>query len=279
MKNLKKYFESYKRYGILNTISGLLSKIGINIRFHDEIWKKRIYLSKKINELCNGEVIDGIYKGTKLIYSSDYLITKPAYLLGCYEKEVQEEIYSLSKKNNLKHFINVGAGEGYHAIGTKVANLFENSFSYELDQKNRESIKKNFNLNKIFDGYEIFSKADLDFLKDLEKKIEFSKSLFLFDIEGDEFKILDKNNLSIIKNSYLIIELHHFYSTEEKVKNLNEELKQYFNIRFCKTENRKFSNFKILDKFNDDEKWLMMSESRPATMSWIVCEPININTK
>ena len=63
------------------------------------------------------------------------------------------------------------------------------------------------------------------------------------------------------------------------MKNLNEELKQYFNIRFCKTENRKFSNFKILDKFNDDEKWLMMSESRPATMSWIVCEPININTK
>ena len=275
-KSLKKYIESYKRYGILNTVKELFSKIGIKVKLHDRIWKKRIYLSRKINELCNGEVIDGVYKGAKFIYSSDYFITKPAHLLGCYEKEVQQAIYNLSKENNLKHFINVGAGEGYHAIGTKVANLFENSISFELDKKNRDIIKKNFNLNKIFNGFEVFSKADLDFLKNIEKKIEFAKSLFLFDIEGDEFIILDKNNLNIIKNSYLIIELHHFYSTDDKVEKLQKELKQYFNISFFKTESRKFSNFEILNKFNDDEKWLMMSESRPSTMRWIVCEPINL---
>jgi len=201
-------------------------------------------------------------------------MTKSAYLLGCYEKEVQQIIYNLSKKNNLKYFINVGAGEGYHAIGVKVANLFENSISFELDKKNRDIIKKNFDLNKIFNGFEIFSNANIDFLKNIEKKIEFTKSLFLFDIEGDEFKILDENNLNIIQNSYLIIELHHFYSTENKVENLTKQLKKYFNISFFKTENRNFSNFEILNKFNDDEKWLMMSESRPCTMKWIICEPI-----
>ena len=273
-KNLKKYIESYKRYGILNTVKELFSKIGINIKLYNGIQKKRIYLSRKINELCNGEVIDGIYNVAKFIYSSDYFMTKSAYLLGCYEKEVQQIIYNLSKKNNLKYFINVGAGEGYHAIGVKVANLFENSISFELDKKNRDIIKKNFDLNKIFNGFEIFSNANIDFLKNIEKKIEFTKSLFLFDIEGDEFKILDENNLNIIQNSYLIIELHHFYSTENKVENLTKQLKKYFNISFFKTENRNFSNFEILNKFNDDEKWLMMSESRPCTMKWIICEPI-----
>jgi hypothetical protein len=52
-----------------------------------------------------------------------------------------------------------------------------------------------------------------------------------------------------------------------------ENLEKNFNLEFIKTENRQYSNFKILNKFNDDEKWLMMSESRPATMQWIICKP------
>ena len=31
-----------------------------------------------MHELCKGEVIDGIYKGSKFIYSSDYVTIKPA---------------------------------------------------------------------------------------------------------------------------------------------------------------------------------------------------------
>ena len=274
MKIITKYFESFERYGLLNTISHILFKLNIKIRLHDRIWKKRIYLSKKINEICDGQIIDGIYKGTKLTYSSDYFIAKPAQLLGCYEKEVQEEIYNLTKKNNLEYFINLGAGEGYHAIGSKVANLFKYFFCYELDKSNQKTIKKNFQLNGINENIQIFSKADIDFLKYLENKINFSKSLFLFDIEGDEFKILDKRNIEIIKNSYLIIELHHFYSSKIEVDEFYELLHKFYNIRTCKTGNRIFSKFKKLDKFNDDEKWLMMSESRPATMDWIICEPI-----
>ena len=226
-----------------------------------------------MHELCKGEVIDGIYKGSKFIYSSDYVTIKPAQLLGCYEKEVQQKIFELSKKNNLKYFVNIGGGDGYHAIGSKVANMFKNFIIFELDEKNRNVIKKNFELNKCFKDFEIFDEADLNFLKLIEKKIEFNKSLFLIDIEGDEFKILNENSLDYMKNSYLIIEYHYFYASLDEEKKLLDELNKYFNITPVKTENRQFSNFKILDKFNDDEKWLMMSESRSKTMRWLICEP------
>ena len=90
MKNiLINIMRSYKRYGLISFVNQILSKIGLKMRFKDPIQKKRIYLSKKLNELTNGEIIDGIYKGSKLIYSSDFL-AKPAQLLGCYEKEVQK---------------------------------------------------------------------------------------------------------------------------------------------------------------------------------------------
>ena len=274
MKNiLKKYTESYKRYGLISFINRIFLKFKIKIHFNDPIQKKRIYLSKKINELCKGEVIDGIYKGSKFIYSSDYFIAKPAQLLGCYEKEVQEKIFELSKKNNLNFFISIGAGEGYHAVGSRVSNLFTHSFSFELEKKNRLIVEKNFTLNSINNNYTIYGKAEIFFLESIKKKIEFKKSLFLFDIEGDEFKILNKENIRQMKDSILIVELHHFYSTKEKQKELIDNLDEFFNVSFIKTEKRQYSNFDILDRFNDDEKWLMMSESRPSTMMWLICEP------
>ena len=274
MRTIKKYRESFERFGFLNTLSHIFFKFNIKFRLYDSIWKKRIYLSKKLNKICEGQIIDGIYKGTKLIYSSDYFIAKPAQLLGCYEKEVQEEIYNLTKKNNLEYFINLGAGEGYHTLGSKFSKLFKYFFCYELDKFNQKIIKKNLQLNDINENIQIFPKANINFLEQLDNKVDFSKSLFLFDIEGDEFKILDKKNINIIKNSYLIIELHHFYSSKKEVEQFYELLNKFYNIRFCKTGNRIFSKFKKLDKFNDDEKWLMMSESRPETMNWIICEPI-----
>ena len=79
--------------------------------------------------------------------------------------------------------------------------------------------------------------------------------------------------LKKLKNSILIIELHHFYTTTAKKNNLIRMLKDEFNIEFIKTKSRNFSNYKILNNFNDDEKWLMMSESRPKSMKWLICEP------
>ena len=61
---------------------------------------------------------------------------------------------------------------------------------------------------------------------DIEKKIELSKSLFLFDIEGDEFDLLNNTNLNILRNSFLIIEIHHFYSTPAIVENFEKNLKK-----------------------------------------------------
>ncbi len=50
MKIITKYLENFERYGLLNTINNILFKLSIKLRFYDRIWRKRIYLSKKLNE-------------------------------------------------------------------------------------------------------------------------------------------------------------------------------------------------------------------------------------
>ena len=74
-------------------------------------------------------------------------------------------------------------------------------------------------MNLINENFDIFGKADLDFLEVIKNKVELSKSLFLFDIEGDEIKILNQENLRLIKDACLIVELHHFYLSKVKMKN------------------------------------------------------------
>lgn len=269
----KEVIENFNRYGHINFIKTLLKKIGINFNILDPIQKKRSYLSNKIEQITNGIIVSGQYKDTKLINSEKYFLAKSSQLLGCYEEEVQNEIKSLKNKYNFTYLVNLGAGEGFHSVGCLNKKIVQNVINFEMIKKNRESIEKNFHINKLKNNYLIFSKANENFLDLIKNHIELEKTLFLFDIEGDEFKLLNESTVSKLKNSYLIIELHHFYTTKQNKDNLINILNNNFNVRFIKTGARNFSKFGILGNFSDDEKWLMMSESRPKSMKWLVCEP------
>ena len=104
--------------------------------------------------------------------------------------------------------------------------IVKNVINFEMVEKNRKSIEKNFELNEIQDNFSIFSKANENFLDLIKDKIELEKTLFLFDIEGDEFKLLKENILEKLKNSLFIVELHHFYTNKSTKDNLIERLKK-----------------------------------------------------
>ena len=174
---------------------------------------------------------------------------------------------------NLKYLVNIGAGEGYHSVGCLNSGICQYCISFEMLEENRNSIRKNFIENDIKKNFLILPKAEIGFLNLLREKIKFDNTLFLFDIEGDEFKLLDHSVLNEMKTSRMIIEFHHFYSDDISRKKLVENIQEFFDIKWIKNQSRSFSEYNILNKFSDDEKWLMMSESRPQTMQWLICEP------
>ncbi len=263
--------KNIKRYGLMSLI-GKISKRFLGFQILDPIQKKRSFLSKEIERITNGKVVKGIYSGTKFINSSHYFLAKSSQLLGSYELEVQNEIYNLSSNFKLAYFINLGAGEGYHSVGSMYKKLFRKCITFEAEKENNKTILKNYEINNI-KNFIIQGFADNNFLDKIKNDIELDKSLFLFDIEGSEFDILNYKNLEVLKKSFLIIEIHHFYSNHFNVKKLNEDLNYFYKVKYIKTSSRSLPDLKILNKFNDDEKWLMMSESRPETMQWVVCEP------
>ncbi len=140
-----------------------------------------------------------------------------------------------------------------------------------MDLNAKKKLKENLIKNKILNKASIFNKADENFLDNsFPKKLNLKDCFFLIDIEGDEFKLLNKYNLNKLKKSVLIIELHDFYFSPKK---LVFDLKKIFRTKILTTKNRDLSDLKIIENLHDAEKWLLVNEGRPKKMEWIVCTP------
>ena len=270
--NLKKFKYSFNKYGLTGLINTFFGKIGIRSRLKNHFSRTIEYYSNEIEKISKNKIMYGNYKGTKILINKSWnSFDLPSKYLGIYEFEVQNLIINSQKKNKKKFFINLGCGEGYHAISLIRKKIFQKFIGFESDEIARSFLKKNLEINKLNNKAIILKNANTSFLSEnIFKKIKFKDCFFLIDIEGGEFEILNKQNLFKLKKSKLIIEIHDFYKSPKKLIN---NLKKYFKLKFVSTENRNPNNFKILDEIHDNEKWLLMSEGRPKKMEWVFCEP------
>jgi 16S rRNA G966 N2-methylase RsmD len=271
--NIRKFIHSYQRDQLIGFVNTLFGKFGIKFRFKNAIQKRILYLTKRLKLQSKNLVQSGAYKDMKIgdIAWSEYDYCPK--IIGVYENEVQNELL----KTNCKYIVNLGAGEGYHAIGQILSGTKEQAICFELSKTSRKFLNTNSKINNIENKIKIFEKANnnyLDYLQEKISDIDFKECVFLIDIEGDEFNIINNKNLETLKESKLIIEFH------EKDKSLNEEnlrfiemLKQFYDLNFLTTTERDFSKIDLLKDFIDIDRWLMASENRIRLMKWIVCVP------
>ena len=271
--NIRKFIHSYQRDQLIGFVNTLFGKFGIKFRFKNAIQKRILYLTKRLKLQSKNLVQSGAYKNMKI---GDIAWCEYDYcpkIIGVYENEVQNELL----KTNCKYIVNLGAGEGYHAIGQILSGTKEQAICFELSKTSRKFLNTNSKINNIENKIKIFEKANnnyLDYLQEKISDIDFKECVFLIDIEGDEFNIINNKNLETLKESKLIIEFH------EKDKSLNEEnlrfiemLKQFYDLNFLTTTERDFSKIDLLKDFIDIDRWLMASENRIRLMKWIVCVP------
>jgi len=275
MNYLKKIYIKYEKDGIWRIVSILLKKIGIKTTYTSFMHKKKFNLYKKISKITKHKVVNGYYKS--LILSKNYSWNKynvdlSSKLLGCYEEQVQEKIIQIKKKNNLKYLVVFGASEGFHALGLIKNKFFSKAFIFEKDYQSRKILINNSKINKI-KKINIFAEADFSSIASFLNK-NAKKTLFLVDIEGEEFNILNKKNLPYYQNSFLIIENHANLIKNSKLKNIFFKLiNKNFNVNYLENGSRNPHKFKYLDFLNDDEKWIIMSENRPCAMNWLILSP------
>ncbi len=274
-KKFKKYKKIHEKHGLDGIYYYFLNKNIKKTGLNNFIDKKKNTLGKIISNYSKQKILYGPYKNTKIINSFSWSnIDAASKYLGTYESHIQEKIIELTKKFKLKFFIDLGAAEGYHLISLVKKNFFLKGFAFEINKQSRILLKKNALANKVTNKIKIFSKAEFDTMKNILSINQLNKALFLVDIEGHEFSLFNEKFCTFFSNSFFIIEDHNFNEKSKKKKdNFYKIVNKYFKVEIINDRAKNPFDYKILDSFTDDEKYLMISEGRPKTMQWLILFP------
>ena len=274
-KKIKKYSRVLKADGLDGIYFYFINKNFKNKGIWNFIDKKKYILGKKLARYSKEKILFGPYVGTKFISSHGWSNVDfgPKYL-GTYEKQIQKKIIYLKNKFKLKFFVDCGAAEGYHIISLLKKKIFKIAIAFEIDKNSRNILSKNAIINKVRKRISIYSEANFSSLKNNLKKKDLNKTLFLLDIEGNEFDLFNLDFCKYFSQSYFIVEDHSFLIiNKKKINSFYKNIYKYFKVEIIKGRTNDPLNHRILDNFTEDEKYLMMSEGRPMTMQWILLTP------
>ena len=274
-RKIKSIFTTYNKHGLDGLVYAILRNLNIKTKYISIIEKKKNYIEKKIIAATKKTVIRGNYKSTKLSCNTYWGgFDTSSKLLGFYEEQVQYKIVDLKKKYNLNYIVNFGSAEGYHIIGLIKNQHFKEGLAFEIDTVGQKRLRENLSLNEIDHKIKIFGKANFEEvgMKLDEQKLQ--QTLFLVDIEGEEFNLFSAPNLKNFNKSVMIIENHDFMiKNQTLVSNFFNLMNENFDLEILENGPRNPHSITEIKDLDDDERWLIMAEGRPHDMNWLIFTP------
>ncbi|MBI3046083.1 MAG: hypothetical protein HYY86_00850 [Candidatus Harrisonbacteria bacterium] len=207
-------------------------------------------------------------------------------LLGTYELEIAPTIRKTFEKS-FEVIIDVGAAEGYYAVGMAMKNPKAGIIAFEADKNGRDSIEKMARINGVFDRIKVYGLCDA---KSLTESIPNNKKcLIIMDIEGAEAILLDNFIIPKLNTCHIIVEIHdccvfdgigdmiqgRFKNTHKiteiwERKRMLEDfpmiLPKLYNVFF-----KKYFIFNSMDEGRHDS----LAAGQSARMRWFYLEPFN----
>lgn len=236
----------------------------------ETVTERRKRLSEELFIKLDGQVQAGEFKGLRLNSNPSWGIADQATkLLGLYEQEVINEIY---EKSNLrkKHFIDLGAADGYYAIGALLNGRFEQADCFEIEPSGQDCIRKNAEINNILKRLKIYGEANENFFQQLDAQIDWNNVFILCDVEGAEFEIFSESTLESIKGSTILIEIHNWIENFlPKYEALLMRAAKNYKINTLSRVTLQLPDFQELHSWPDDNRALILSEGRPNVMRFL----------
>ena len=230
------------------------------------------YLTHLAQKRTGNRVAKGPFTGTRYIghaHGSAYI----PKLLGIYERELSSQIEVLIQQVP-DLIVDIGAAEGYYAIGLARRLPHSSIVAFEMDSQARTALLEMAELNGVQERVRVCGKC---VPPDLETALSNSQHpAIICDVEGDELLLLDPDRAPTLKRSMILVELHEFL-----IPNITQTLKTRFSTSHHITHvwqtRRSHTEFpwttlgtRLLPKPYLD--WAV-SEWRPERMSWLWMQP------
>lgn len=230
------------------------------------------YLLQMTYTRTGGRILSGPFKGMQYVKNSVGSAYIPK-LLGIYESELSGEVEDICKSKPAL-IVDIGAAEGYYAIGMAIRNPQAKVIAFEMEPKGQTALREMAKLNQVTDRVEVRGKCEPD---DLSVVLgDTLRPIVICDVEGYEAKLLDPQYAAQLARATILVELHDFI-----IPGITEELKRRFEtthrIKHISQQPRSRSQFPwrtfgtmLLPKSYLD--W-SVSEWRPVQMAWMWMEP------
>ncbi|KZL05372.1 hypothetical protein PsAD2_04297 [Pseudovibrio axinellae] len=257
----------------------------------EELGRIKLKLLNLLGERSNYRVLQGPFSGLRLLRKQYWGGTDlTSKILGSYEKEVQEELVGFSKAGK-KVLVNIGAADGYFAIGVLYSQLFERAVIYERAEGARENLLQGMELNSVKQNqFVLHGDATSDTLRHIGETAEIDPShfLFLIDIEGGEYELIDRDFIAQFGAASLIVEIHTRSVMDKndpdfdavgidlgkKYDEFEKLVIKHWKLKKIYRQNFRFTNLlPELKDFSDDERLLLLSENRSSCGEWWVMTP------
>ncbi len=233
-------------------------------------------LSRKIFTQLGGVVRYGPFAGLRWLNNPKWGQSEQGVMmLGLYEQEVLTALTGAPDRYRV--FVDVGAADGYYAVGLLHSGKVERSVAFEAIPECREAIKLLAAENGVAEKISVFGIASEHFANELaEQGIISSETMFLIDIEGAEFKVLSKEVFGFLKDSLIVVETHaHIYPDPQgELDRLIERASETHTVTSWLPGARNPWTIKELDKFTEIDRWILCSEGRVEVQQWLRFDPL-----
>jgi hypothetical protein len=234
------------------------------------------YLNHLARTRTAGRVLAGPFAGMRYVDTSVGSCFIPK-LLGSYERELAPKVEWICRRRPTL-VVDIGAAEGYYAIGLAWRIAQAQVVAFELDEAGQAALRTMARLNGVADRLTVCGRCEPeDLAAVLEKE---PAPVVICDVEGDEGRLLDPTQVSRLAAATVLVETHEFVR-----RDVTDELCGRFarshDIERIWQEPRTRAEFPwrtpgtmLLPVSYLD--WAV-SEWRPERMSWLWMTPRSIN--
>lgn len=239
----------------------------------ETIRERQERISLELFDILNGVVKYGPFTGLHLDRETWWgKLDLGSQCLGLYEKEILNLI-DATEAGRFSTFIDIGAADGYYAIGMLVSGKVDRTICFEQTEKGRSVIAENWKKNHSVGELTILGEANAASFAALNRA-DLDNALVLVDVEGFEFDLLTDEVLSLLKSSTVVIEIHHWMDNFlDKYTTFLRHAASYFEVEVIERVERETSNLPELRDFTDDNRLLLTSERRPGVMRFLKLIP------
>lgn len=220
-------------------------------------------------------VAQGPFQGMLYIPSAFHSEVLPK-LVGTYEYEVYPAIEAICAAA-CDRIIDIGAAEGYYAVGMALRNLGATVIGFEMNPSGRYYLRQLAERNAVSERVQILGICDLDSLAaSLEGA---SRPAVICDCEGAEDLLLRPDRIEPLRRSYLLVETHDGLEINSvPLQGITDRLHERFgpthDIEVIGSRVRSQENLPIDCTLSSDEATEAMDEGRPWAQ-WVFMTPKN----